>query len=184
MRTTTKRRWRGAVSCRRFIESRQGPMARHFQSTLTAAGAVFWFAAVVLRGQSPAAVAPSTPDRITAEPSGQIATLTFFNRPIVALRARVLGRGPAERAESATHVLDDLVSQSITGPIEWRSFQGAALVTVGGRGVVAITSADVDELSGETAEEVATQTVGRLRRALDDAATARAPALFLRSAAL
>src|SRR5581483_2971433 len=35
-----------------------------------------------------------------------------------------------------------------------------------------------------TAEEVATQTVGRLRRALDDAATARAPALFLRSAAL
>src|SRR5262245_58296733 len=44
----------------------------------------------------------SGPTAVGAEPSGQTATLVFFNRPIVVLRARVLGRGPFERAEGAS----------------------------------------------------------------------------------
>ena len=112
------------------------------------------------RRQAPAAAAaaggasraPSA--AISAEPSGESATLVFFNRPIVVLRARVLGRGPAERAEGAARALDDLVGaahhrdRSNGGP-----FDGGALITVGSRGVLALTAPDVDELSGETLED-------------------------------
>jgi hypothetical protein len=43
-----------------------------------------------------------------AQPSDETATLVFFNRPIVSMRARVLGRRPSERAAAAARVLDDL----------------------------------------------------------------------------
>ena len=60
---------------------------------------------------APAATGPPSRRPSQAEPSGQSATFTFFNRPIVVLRARVLGRGPAERAEGARRALDDLVAR-------------------------------------------------------------------------
>jgi small-conductance mechanosensitive channel len=121
---------------------------------------------------------------IGAEPSGETATVTFFNRPIVVLRARVLGRGPLERARGAGRVLDDLVAQGVTGPIDAQSFDGGSLISVGARGVLALTPPDVDELSGETIQGVASQTVARLQQALEEAAEARAPFVLLRSAAL
>jgi len=46
----------------------------------------------------------------SAEPSELAATLSFANRPIVTLRARVLGRDPADRVASATRVLDELIA--------------------------------------------------------------------------
>ena len=55
--------------------------------------------------------------RIPSEPSGDVATLTFFNRPIAVLRARVLGNGPAQRAAGAGRILDELVSQGVNGPV-------------------------------------------------------------------
>src|SRR5437899_4858440 len=111
---------------------------------------------------------------LTAEVSGQSATLTFFNRPIVVLRARILGRGPAERVAAAERVLDELAAAHVTRPVEARSFDGGALINVGSRTVLALTSPDVDELAGETVDRVADQTVADLRRALDEAAEARA----------
>jgi len=47
---------------------------------------------------------------LSAERSGEPFTLTYFNRPIVVLRASVLGRPPAQRAAIAVQVLDDLVA--------------------------------------------------------------------------
>jgi hypothetical protein len=44
-------------------------------------------------------------------PAGQAVTLTYARRPIVTLRAQVLGRMPAERANAATRALDDLVAR-------------------------------------------------------------------------
>jgi small-conductance mechanosensitive channel len=116
--------------------------------------------------------------------STETSTLIFFNRPIVVLRAQVLGRSPAERTTGATRMLDDLINQGITGPVEWRPVAGGALISVGTRGVFGLTSADVDDLSGETVEGVATETATRLRQALGEAAEARAPGILLRSAAL
>ena len=96
----------------------------------------------------------------------------------------MLGRGPAERADGAAQALDDLLARDVIGPVESRSLHGAALVTVGGRGVVALTDADVDELSGETVDQITRQTVARLQVTLAEAAEARAPRVFLQSAAL
>src|SRR5687767_11253586 len=139
----TRRRWPDDDSCRRSIDQ----MRR-------AAAVVVLLGSGLLAFQAQAAAQPSQPPdgsvaaAIRAEPSGESVTFTFFNRPIVVLRARVLGRGPQERALGASRVLDDLVAQGVTGPIESRSFDGGVLLSVGSRGVLALTAPDVDELSG------------------------------------
>ena len=139
-------------------------------------------ALAVWRGADLAAQA--IPAAIRAEPSGEAATFTFFNRPIVVLRARVLGRGPAERAAGAVRALDDLVGQGIAGPVASRAFDGVWLITVGSRGVFALTPPDVDEVSGETVEAAAALAVARLQQALDEAIEARSPGALLRDGAL
>jgi len=132
-----------------------------------------------------AGLAAQTPPPTTrAEPSGQSATVVFFNRPIVVLRARVLGRGPAERAEGAERALEDLVEHDITGPVESQPFEGGTLLTVAGRGVLVLTPPDVDELLGDTVESVAAESAQRLQHALEEAVEARRPAALLRSGAV
>jgi small-conductance mechanosensitive channel len=121
---------------------------------------------------------------LSAERAGESFTLFFSNRAIVVLRARIAGRGPAERAVGAGRLLHELVAQRTAGPVEARPFEGGTLITVGSRGVLVVTAADVDELSGETLEGVTAETIARLRLALAEAAEARAPALLLREAAL
>jgi small-conductance mechanosensitive channel len=122
--------------------------------------------------------------RIPSEPSGDVATLTFFNRPIAVLRARVLGNGPAQRAAGAGRILDELVSQGVNGPVQSQPIDGGVLVLVGPRVVFGLAPSDIDELSGETLEGVAGQTVVRLQRALDESREARTLPVLLRSAAL
>jgi hypothetical protein len=127
-------------------------------------------------------VAEST--SIASQPSGDSATLTFFNRPIVVLRARVLGRGPATRAANAAQVLDELVSLDETGAVTSQSISGGVLVLVGSRVVLGLAPADIDGLSGETLEGVTTQAVARLGAALEEARGSRTPGAVLRSVAL
>jgi small-conductance mechanosensitive channel len=119
-----------------------------------------------------------------AEPSGQVATLTFFNRPIAVMRARVLGRSPDERAVSARAILDQLVAEHVTGPVATQSVEGGALITVALRPVFGLVTPDIDPLSGETLEAAVSQSVARLQQALDEAAEARRPAVLLRSSVL
>jgi len=119
----------------------------------------------------------------TAEPATEPATLTFLNRDIVVLRAKVLGRSPRERASGAAHFLQELAAQRITGPIGKETYDGGAIITVGSRFVVAITDSDVDYLSGETRETVTDKAVARLRQALGEAAESRTASTLTRSAA-
>ena len=127
--------------------------------------------------------APVVASGTAGEPE-QAATLTFANRPIVTLRARVLGRDPADRVASAGRVLDELVEQGSIGPIESRAFDGGNVIAVASRGIVALTRADVDELAGETVDSVSAQTVARLRQALAEADEARTPRRVLIAAGL
>src|SRR5690349_943584 len=115
---------------------------------------------------------------VDAEPSSDTAVLVFASRPIVTYRARVLGRPPSERADAARRALDDLVAQGVTQPITTRPFEAGIIISVGPRGVIALTLPDVDELAGETLADVASGAVGRLRQALDEAVEARTPALM------
>ena len=136
MPTTTRRRWPGASSCRGLLNASLQLIAperacdrgvvRGLCALLAVCLAVGWRSRPCgpdASGAGAAASAPS-PAVVEAEPSGQSATLTFFNRPIVVLRARVLGRGPAERADGARRALDDLVARGITGPVESQPFDG------------------------------------------------------------
>src|SRR5580765_6302844 len=122
MPTTTRRRSPGAGS---FLRSTDGGAV----SRARIAGAILAACLAVGRGSDLAAqTAPAAPGpaaaAIRAEPSDQSATVSFFNRPIVVLRARVLGRSPAERADAVQRALDELVERGITGPVERQSFAG------------------------------------------------------------
>jgi small-conductance mechanosensitive channel len=147
---------------------------------------LWWSGPVAAQGQAPS---PSTPPVVAAagagtEPSNQPATLTFANRPIVTLRARVLGRDPADRVASAERVLDELIEDGQTGPIESRTFEGGAVITVASRGIVALTSLDVDNLAGETVERVTAEAVAHLQQAIAEADEARTPQRLLVAFAL
>jgi small-conductance mechanosensitive channel len=120
---------------------------------------------------------------MSVERAGEPATLTFFNRPIVTFRARVLGRLPAERAAGARRLLEEL--EANTGDaVSSQPIAGGVLINVGSRTVFGLTEADVDELSGETFDGVTAQTVARVRQALNEAREAHAPRLLLRSVAI
>jgi len=146
---------------------------------------------VLAGGVAPSAQAPSAPPPqtltsalLSATPSKDIATFSYANRPIVLLRASVLGRSPAERAAGAKRALDDLVAQGITGPVAVQPLESAALVSVGSRVVLGLTAADVDDLSGESIEGVSAQIVARLQIALEEAAEARRVRTLLREAGI
>ena len=131
--------------------------------------------------------APSTLPAIAvigAEPSGESFTLTYFNRPIVVLRARVLGRPPSERAAIAVRVLDGLVASKATDPIESRAINEGTLIFVGSRVVFGLAPADIDELAGETLEGVTAQAVARLRQAFAEAGEAHTPAELVRASVI
>ena len=133
--------------------------------------------------QAPASPLPSVFQAavLSAERSGEPFTLTYFNRPIVVLRAAVLGRPPAERAVIAVRVLDNLVAANATDPVESRSIEGGSLIFVGSRVVVGLAQPDIDELAGETLEDVTALTVARLRQAFDEAKEAHTPAELIRA---
>jgi small-conductance mechanosensitive channel len=137
-------------------------------------------AAPAARAQAPpAAAAP-----LSTSPSSEPSTFSYFNRPIVVLKANVLGRSPAERAAAAEHALDDLVEEHTVAPVEFQLFPGGSYIRVGSRVVLGLTSADVDNLSGETLEGVSAQAVARLQQALAEVEEAQRPGLLLRGAIL
>jgi small-conductance mechanosensitive channel len=136
---------------------------------------------------TPAAPSPgSEPIRAAAvaEPSDQPATFSFFNRPIVSLRARVLGRAPLERAQAAERILDDLVAQGETAPVQSQAIDGGALITVASRGVLVLTLPDIDTSLGQTLQEASGEAVLRLQQAIDAAVEGRSPRVLIRSAGL
>jgi small-conductance mechanosensitive channel len=149
---------------------------------------VLWLQPLAAQDQAPPASA--TPQdlfataAVSAERTDEPATLTYYNRPIVVLRARVLGRPPAERAAIAVRVLDGLVAAQATDPVESRPIQGGSLIFVGSRLVVGLASADVDELAGESLEGTTALTVSRLQQAFAEAAEAHTPAELFRAAVI
>ena len=128
--------------------------------------------------QAPASLPASA---VSVERTGEPATLTFFNRPIVTFRARVLGRLPVERAAGAQRLLEE-VEPNPSDMVASQPIDGGVLINVGPRTMFGLTQADIDELAGETLEGVASAAVARLQQALNEAREAHAPRLLLRSA--
>jgi small-conductance mechanosensitive channel len=131
----------------------------------------------------PAAAAAGQP--LSVERTDQSAQVSFFNRTVVVLRARVAGRSPADRALGTERRLRDAAeADGPTEPIDLQRLQDGVLITVASRGVLFLASADVDDLGGDTLDSVAAQAVDQLREAFSEAADARRPRVLLRAAAV
>ena len=91
-------------------------------------------------------------------------------------------RSSAPTAPGAS--IDLLIEDGITGPVDWQSFDGGSLIAVAGKGVLILTTLDIDELSGETVDGVTADAASRLQQALNAAAEARTPVALLRAAAV
>ena len=117
-------------------------------------------------------------------PPGAAATLTYANRPIIELRAEVIGRRPADRAAAAVRVLDRVVASGAAPQVTTRAIPGGVLLVAGHENVLMLAPADVDALSGETVESVAGAAAARLQVALAETAELRAPGRMMRAVLL
>jgi small-conductance mechanosensitive channel len=130
--------------------------------------------------QAGSTAAPGVPNIVPGEP----ATLVFWNRPIVVLRATVRGVTPAERVERAALRIEQLpasvrsesiqVTAATIGP-----FTGSAIVA-GSSMLFGVLAEDVDPTSNETPEAVAEAAAGELRTALAARAAQKQPQLLVR----
>ena len=111
----------------------------------------------------------SDPAISAVAPRDQEVALTYENRPILLLRARVMNRLPADRAANASRLIRELVSAGTTGPVETRSQYGARIISVAQQDIIAVTPADLYVLNGETLDATAELAATRLRNALEEA---------------
>ena len=137
MPTTTRNHWPAADSCPNGLLTVVRRLPGRCVAWRYAIGAPRWSRArfspstLSLRRKLPQLTDTLAAAAAQAEPSGEVSTLTFFNRPIVVLRARVLGRGPRERVTAAEGILGQLVEAGVTGPVAAQTVEGGALITVG-----------------------------------------------------
>jgi len=122
----------------------------------------------------------SDPAISAVAPRDQEVTLTYENRPILLLRARVMNRLPADRAANASRLIKELVSAGTTGPVETRAQYGAQIISVAQQDIIAVTPADLYVLNGETLEATAELAAARLRNALEEAKELRSVRALVR----
>ena len=127
------------------------------------------------QGQPP----PDLSQVIATATPGEPALLTYNNRPITVLRATIFSRPPRERVSTVIDILNGIVHDDVPGAVSSELQQGAAVIRVGNRPIVAILPLDVDKLAGETVESTAAQVVSRLQVALDEAVELRTPRRLL-----
>ena len=119
----------------------------------------------------PAAAAPAT--GASGAPAGEPADLVVANRPIVTLRASVLGGSPADRVVAITERLEALLERGGTLAVAAREVEGGYLIQVNGEPVFRVLDTDVAPDLNQTTQQLAEQTTARLTQALSEIAEAR-----------
>jgi small-conductance mechanosensitive channel len=116
---------------------------------------------------------PSTPSPPSALvetlPASESVVFTYMNRPITTLRARVLTDSPADRANTATKILDRLVDEDRLGTVSTPVINGVLFLRVGNADVLHIASADLNRQAGETLEQRGAEAGALLTVALEEA---------------
>jgi small-conductance mechanosensitive channel len=128
-----------------------------------------------LHAQAPETTSSTSPSTglIETMPPEQEVVVTYLNRPITTLRARILASRPAQRANAAVAILDELVHDNVTGPVTTRMVKGILMINVGGRDVMSLVDADINRLTDETLEQRGADAAERLRVALAEAQESR-----------
>ena len=123
-----------------------------------------------LDAQTPAPPeATPAPALVEALPANQTVVFSYMNRPITTLRARVLTDTPADRANTATTILDRLVDEDKVGPVSAMVINGVLFLRVGDTDVLHLAPADLNRQAGETLDARAAEARQRLTVALDEA---------------
>ena len=128
---------------------------------------------VVGTAHSQPEASPATPALVEALPASQSVVFTYMNRPITTLRARVLTDTPADRANTATALLDRLVAEDRIGPVSTPVVNGVLFLRVGTTDVLHLASADLNRQANETLEQRGEEARARLTVALDEARESR-----------
>lgn len=116
-----------------------------------------------------AASSPPSPALVETLPASESVVFTYMNRPITTLRARVLTDSPADRANTATAILDRLVDEDRIGPVSTPVINGVLFLRVGTADVLHIASADLNRQAGETLEQRGAEAGALLTLALGEA---------------
>ncbi|HEX5010053.1 MAG TPA: hypothetical protein VFY71_06605, partial [Planctomycetota bacterium] len=114
-------------------------------------------------------------DLIEDDARAEPVAFTYENREIVPLRARIFGRTPVERAESARAILDSLVERHTISPVTLKRIHGGSLLFVAGAGVLGLADGDVAGGTAETVDASFEQARANLERALHEALERRSP---------
>ena len=112
------------------------------------------------------------------------ASLTVFNRDIVAFREPILGFSPAERASMAGDRIQSLLARGGPGDVQMRSVPQGVGVTLDGSLAFVVAPGDADALAGETDEAAAARAADKLRRAIAETRELRSPHAMARAVAL
>ena len=112
------------------------------------------------------------------------ASLTVFNRDIVAFREPILGFSPAERASMAGDRIQSLLARGGPGDVQMRSVPQGVGLTLDGSLAFVVAPGDADALAGETDEAAAARAADKLRRAIAETRELRSPHAMARAVAL
>lgn len=119
---------------------------------------------------------------IAATGHDEPALLMVFNRPILVMRAHVMGYSPSERVKATGKRIEKLIDQKIYGPVTTAVRKEGTVILVGGQIAFAVHPGDVDELSERTYDETVQDTVQLLDAALGEARLQHSTPRLVRSA--
>lgn len=103
----------------------------------------------------------------SAQPDAAVPVM-LANREVAVLRASILGRSSADRAQIAEGLLDVFATAGGAARGDVRFAEGAAIFSVDGHEAFVILPADVDQLAGETLESKVQLALSHLQIALDE----------------
>jgi small-conductance mechanosensitive channel len=103
------------------------------------------------------------------------------NRPIIELRATVIGRSPSVRVNGASDRLQRLLDRSPDNIVSTMSYADAVVIRVGDAPLLVVFQADLDVLAGERLDAKASEAARTLQIAIDEAAEFRHAGAFSRS---
>jgi small-conductance mechanosensitive channel len=114
-----------------------------------------------------AAIASASKGAVVTDPP---ATLVVTNRPVIELRATVVGRSPSVRVNGAADRLQRLLERTPDAIVSTRVYSDAIVIRVGEAPLIVVFQADLDALAGEQLEAKTSEAARTLQMAINEAA--------------